>query len=196
VFIRGSFPAHDCPGKYRMNLSFLHPSLNNGHMGNGIPKRRWHQFSIRALLVSMFLLAVIVGWTGRKVRQAQINRDSKSPVEAAISVIEKSGGKVTESKRESRRLSSWLEDLLHDPGPADDRVHAITGVGVEVVNDDGLTQLDSLPDLEILWLRGSNFTAEGLDHLEGRRGFMVGTRARGYEKFRHMLPKKCLIFSF
>ena len=50
-------------------------------------KRRWYQYSLRSLLIVMFLFCLLFAWGGYKVRQAEKQK-------AAVAWVEKNGGWV------------------------------------------------------------------------------------------------------
>jgi hypothetical protein len=62
------------------------------------PKRRWYQFSLRALLVVGLVFVIGVGWIGIRMKRAQENREA---LHAAVEEIERIGGTLgfaTETK--------------------------------------------------------------------------------------------------
>jgi len=151
------------------------------------PKRRWHQFSLRTLLIVFVISTVAVGWIGGRVRQARLNRDqaatSEKEIKKAVAAIEKMGGGVT-SAYEERRPQTWLERLFDDPGGADDpvgvlavtRVHfggrveanvlKLLGLDLEELDLRILGHLKALTNLEELDLRKIDVTDAGLEHLK------------------------------
>jgi len=50
------------------------------------PRRRWHQFSLRTLLVAI-LFCLITGWVAYRVRRTQVNRDQTKAVKQTPSWI-------------------------------------------------------------------------------------------------------------
>ena len=112
-------------------------------------KRRWYQFSLKTLLVVMFLYAVLlfvgllphallllfiyaVGWIRYRQQQARENREREAAdvrsahkaieeVAEEVAAFEKLGGFVM-PMYEVLRPQTWLEEQFDDPGDADDPV--------------------------------------------------------------------------
>ena len=137
------------------------------------PKRRWHQFSLRTLLIVFVISTVAVGWIGGRVRQARLNREradtSEKTTKKAVAAIERLGGTVT-SAYEERRPQTWLEEQLDDPGSADDPVGVLKVTGVDLystgVTDAGLEHLKGLTSLQTLILTDTKVTDDGFKELQ------------------------------
>ena len=119
------------------------------------PKRRWLQFSVRAVLLLMVVIAVPLGWTMHKVRQ---QRD-------AVVALESVGCEVEyRSDDWPPTVSNWLWKMLGDDAVA-------TVISVEStfggVSDAGLAKLRGLTQLKSLQLSGKEFTDAGLVNLRG-----------------------------
>ncbi len=81
------------------------------------PKRRWHQYSLRTLLIFVTLFAIACSWFAVKMQQARKQRE-------AVEAIEKLGGWVIYDnqfddsddiwKDRKPAVSAWLRKILGD----------------------------------------------------------------------------------
>jgi hypothetical protein len=143
------------------------------------PKRRWLQFSLRTLLLTMLVLGVGLGWFAERVRRQR----------EALSKVIRYGGQVTydyqlDASGNLRRdqFGNYLHGL-QPPGPrwlralvGDDCFQSPRTIWLEI--DEGVgfedrelaalaESMESLPTLRTLSLRGSPITDAGLLHLRG-----------------------------
>jgi hypothetical protein len=152
----------------------------------GRSKRRWYQFSLRALLVFVLLASVGMSWLAVKLERARRQKE-------AVEAIEKAAGWVVYDYQ-SENLSAeppvprWKRLLLGKDfffdvvwaelittGFGDDEaahLRGLTGLKTLRLNDPqftdaGLAHLRGLTSLERLYLDGTQVTDAGLVHLEG-----------------------------
>ncbi len=104
------------------------------------PKLRWYQYTLRTLLGFVTLCAVPCSWVAVKIREAKRQRD-------AVTAIKKLGGDV--------RCESWLG------------LTTVTEVDFRgnVIGDEDLACLESLPRLQTLRLSSTFVTDTGLARL-------------------------------
>jgi hypothetical protein len=123
------------------------------------PKRRWLQYSTRALLVVVTVLGVTLGIIHRRAeRQRQ-----------AVAAIEAIGGRVHYEAR-----VGWLEQTC----PKDWACNvSIVYLEHTQVRDAELSILDGFPELRCLWLRGTHVSDAGVAHL----GKLTGLEALGLQ---------------
>ena len=110
--------------------------------------RRRFQYSLRTLLLIVTLFALPCGWLGVKMQQARRQRQ-------AAAAIEMSGGVVYWTEPSG---PIWLRTLL-----GDDCFKQVRSVSTSTE----LENLKSLPQLQWLYLSGSNVTDAGLENLKG-----------------------------
>ena len=122
------------------------------------PKRRWYQFSLKTLLVTLTLLCLgpggYVAYEQNKVRRQK----------GAVEAIEKLGGVVGYGRNVPGR-SAMLRQIL-----GDDTIGMVESVDFwnpSQVTDADLVQLARLPRLKHLQLDNSQVTDAGLKHLAG-----------------------------
>ena len=119
------------------------------------PKRRWYQFSLRALLVFVVLVSIGMSWVA--VRKQRVRRQRE-----AVRAIEKLGGDVRYEEAQTP-VPRWLRELL-----GDDffflKVDTVHLSGTEVT-DVGLEHLKWLATLEALFLSNTQVTDAGLESL-------------------------------
>jgi len=155
-----------------------------GHVSR--PWRRYLRFSLRGLIVVVFVIGVWLGWI---VRQARVQRD-------AVAAITAAGGSVNYDWEWSNGKSSpgakpwaptWLTDLIgvdffghvtgvffYSSAPTDEaivRVGRLTrlellGLG-PFASDKGLGHWKGLTNLSFLDLSSTQVTDAGLAHLKG-----------------------------
>ena len=139
-----------------------------------IPKRRWHQFSLKTLLIVMVLSTAGVGWLGVRSQRARQNRarvaTSEKEIKKAVAAIEGLGGTV-KTDYENLRPQTWLEQQFDDPGDSDDPVgiKKVTTINLSrsKVTDADLVYLKEMPHLQSLDLSETHVTDAGLANLEG-----------------------------
>jgi len=154
------------------------------------PRRRWHQFSLRTLLVVMVVLMTIVGWVGWRMKRARANREWIAGRVAEYGPVYEYGLGDPWSCTKTRRPRTWLEEWFDDPGSEDDPTVVVAYAslyGVRVldaelkglnyveklwlvgpeINDSHLLNLKKLSHLEELWLIATNITDTGLEQLKG-----------------------------
>jgi hypothetical protein len=116
------------------------------------PKRRWLQFSTRALLVVVTALCValgIVGWCAERQRRA-------------VAAIKAVGGDVVYFSMVDGEPDTWPQRWM--PRDVVDKV-AIVGMNNNNVTDTSLAHLACLSEVEEVYLASSKITDEGLMHL-------------------------------
>ena len=118
-------------------------------------KRRWLQFSLRALLVFVTFCAPPCSWLAVKIQQAKRE-------EAAAAAIEKSGGTVWWDKNTPG--PTWLRRVLGETffRHAED----VTLMG-DRVTDGTLEPLHAMNQLQALGLTFAKITDAGLEHING-----------------------------
>jgi hypothetical protein len=147
---------------------------------NVTPKRRWYQFSLKAMLVVMTLACVGLGWLAYE-------RNELRKREVAIAAIEKLGG-IVEFDADQPFRPNWLRTLLglksggevvrldfNDTQVTEggmDHLKGLTKLGwldldKTQVTDAGLVHLQGLTKLEWLYLENTHVTDAGLEHLKG-----------------------------
>ena len=147
-------------------------------------KRRWFQFSLRALLVFTLLVSIAMSWLGVKLRRARRQRE-------AVDVIEKLGGYVQYAPMPNYTESSppeWMVNVLGEDcfryvssanlsgtGFGDEEMPFLKrltnlndlDLGLTQITDARLDQLESLIRLTGLNLSSTQISDAGLRHLEG-----------------------------
>ena len=130
------------------------------------PKRRWHQFSLRTLLLAVLVLSLPLSWFAVRTEQARKQRN-------AVEAIEELGGWVyydyqwdgigpqapTEPSELPWVRESWGEDFFSD-------VTFVQLINVGATDAD-LQCLQGLPNIRILGLDNNQIGDAGLKHLEG-----------------------------
>jgi hypothetical protein len=133
-------------------------------------KRRRFQFSLRSLLIVTIVVSVACGWLGKKIEQKHRERE-------VVEAIRKLGGAVyydydgrdflsppPDSPQNAEPFGpAWLRSLL-----GDNFFSEVTSVSFASDNltDDGLGDIELLPQLKSLRLSDSQITDAGLKHLE------------------------------
>ena len=105
------------------------------------PKRRWYQYSIRTLLVTMVVISVPLGWLACKIRQAREQRIVVQQIQELGGMAIHCGG--LEPREEwPPRVPSWLLKTL-----GDDFFRTINYVDLRgsKVTDADLVRLRALP---------------------------------------------------
>ena len=163
-------------------------------------RRRWYQFSLRSLMLFMFVCAVGFGWVGKKLEATRREQ-------VAVAEIEKLGGSVwyheivgpdwlvllvrkvqgvfltdapvTDAELVHLKRLAGLETLYLDGTQVSDEdlVHLQRLANLELldldgtqVTDAGLLHRKALPDLKVLALRSTRVTDTGLVHLKELTG--------------------------
>jgi hypothetical protein len=124
------------------------------------PKRRWFQFSLRALLVFVLLVSIGMSWFAVKMQRARRQRK-------AVEEIRKAGGMVgyahgLDDPFAEPSVSKWARELLGDDFFFD---VVIVSVGRDVGDREAshLKALNNLTHLDLSYTQG---TGAGLEHLE------------------------------
>jgi hypothetical protein len=130
------------------------------------PKRRWYQFSLRTLLVLMFLAAIGMSWFAVKLHQARWQRE-------AVEAIGKAGGRVTYGfqitedglpvRAPQLPGPAWLRKLLGDDLFVD--VVEVQAYGFRGFGDAELEHVEGLKKLRCIYLSETQVTDAGLEHL-------------------------------
>jgi len=123
--------------------------------------RRWYQFSLKALMVLVVVVAVPCGWLKWKLDRKQRDRE-------ALAEIEKAGGGYVYdwqyAGQSAPPLPTWIRLRL-----GDDFFASVVQVQIEGnhITDDWLVQLEPLVGLERVHLRCPRTSDAGLVHLQG-----------------------------
>jgi len=166
------------------------------------PKRRWYQFSLKTLLVVMFVSCIVFAWIGWRMQRARENRARvaafQKEFQNALTEIRKLGGRADRITYDMRQTQTWLEKQFDDPGDADPHV-VLSVYHVDLsesrVTDAGLEYLKWLTELSQLELQGTSITDAGLEHLNGLTSLhsldLSGTKVtdEGVKKLQQALPR-------
>ena len=140
------------------------------------PRRRWYQFSLRALLVGVAVVGFGTAWLGEQVKRAL---DQRRAVTALAAVADVEFAKPRTWVQRNAWLRSWLgEEAIQDvdsvsfrPATKEEKLESALAqldkltnlqslvLSVTQVNDTGLTQLQHL------YLGGTQVGDAGLPHL-------------------------------
>ena len=130
------------------------------------PRRRWHQFSLRTLLIVVLVLSLPSSWLGVKLHEARKQREAVGAIlEAGGTVLyeyqfDESGKFVAQAEPPT---PAWLRSLL-----GDDLFRDVAYVSPGRDSGDAeLEQLKGLTSLRRLNLDGGEVTDAGLEHLKG-----------------------------
>ena len=154
------------------------------------PKRRWHQFSLKKLLVVMLLLFfVIAGWAGCQIAEYRYEEPAYHHFtgiggqtgtrycwyrHTGIQFLSLHNPEVTDRDLEPlQRLRHLRRLMLADTNVTDDGLRHLSNLDrlYELdlrnthVTDAGLTSLYQLKGLKTLWLTGTSVTREGVAEL-------------------------------
>ena len=163
---------------------------NAGQPATPRRKLRWYQYSLRSLLLLMFLVAIASSWLGVKMREAKKQ-------EEAVALVLRLGGKVYYDYQIDSHGTidpyvdcpgpAWLRKLLGDDfftnavnvklykDLTDDNMKPLGGLyqlqklyiqGTQIT-DAGLVHLKNLKRLRVLWLENPKITDVGLEHIKG-----------------------------
>ncbi len=162
------------------------------------PKRRWFQFSLRTLLLIIFLASVGMSTLGVKMHRARKQRQ-------IVAAILKLGGGVQYDYHDG-----ICDPRKHPPVPAwqlkvfgDDFFSDVVGVGFfrkAHLRDEDLARLENLAQLEFVMLERVPITDKALEHFKGlgnlRYLSLVGTQVteEGIAQLAKALPE-CTIIS-
>src|SRR5262245_13824921 len=123
------------------------------------PRRRWFQFSLRGLLVTMLICAGVFGWVGYQVKRGVERR-------RAVEAILQAGGSVEYAEYSSPLgHSRWLRSQLGEAVLLD--VHSVHLTATRF-GDRDMVHLHPLTQLQGLWLDGTQVTDAGLIHLQSQ----------------------------
>ena len=123
-------------------------------------KRRWFQFSLRALMIFTALVAVAAATLGTRISRKRNEHD-------AVEVMRKSGGFVSyDSYKSEPSGPHWLRVLL-----GDNFFSEVVSVGFDFstrpLGDGELANLERFTNLRDLNIRGCDVTAPGMAHVKG-----------------------------
>ena len=151
------------------------------------PKRRWFQFTLRALIALIAVVGILSAWAGIKVRQAQVNKivadcgatvspydppyDDWGPRGLAVFI---DSPETTDKELRCLRVLSRVEYLwvaetnitdqgMHEIGELRD-LRVLSLIHTKI-SDQGLRQLKELRELRALHLGGTKVTDAGLQDL-------------------------------
>ncbi len=135
-------------------------------------KRRWHQFSLRALLVFVLLLSIGMSWLAVRRQRGRRQREALEAIWRAHGQVEYGDGEIplppwygrVEYGDAETPVPSWWQELLGDVFFRN--VHAVY-LGDTQITDAELDQLKWLRDLEGPDLPDTQVTDAGLEHLQG-----------------------------
>jgi hypothetical protein len=145
--------------------------------------RRWVQFSLRTLLVFMLLVTIGCGWFARKLYKARQQR------QAVATIIGMGGGVRYDFEQDPvkvKRKAGWLVNLLGQDFFQDvvsasvganvtqevltrlDWLHHLNQLGFRdsSIYDGDLSHLHQWPELQYLYLSGTEITDAGLKYVE------------------------------
>jgi len=125
------------------------------------PKRRWHQFSLRTLLIAVLVLSLPLGWIGWELEKTRREH-------VVVDRIEELGGVVEYHESKSppwiaRRFRRTQEVRLTVFPPA--FLQNDQSPFVSRVNDNTLDLLKALKTTEELIIVGANITDCGMEHV-------------------------------
>lgn len=125
------------------------------------PSRRWHQFSLRTLLIGTTIVGALLGVSLRWIVPSQRQR-------MAVRMVERTGGKIvyTDAPAGEARFVTRLRDWL----PRDYFDHVVLiDLSNRPVTDADLAHVKGLAELSWLSLYNTQVTDAGLVHLQGLR---------------------------
>jgi Leucine-rich repeat (LRR) protein len=129
-------------------------------------KRRWLQFSVRALLILTLLLAVLLGWLRHEINRFQAEEEAVAAIiEMGGFVLYESDPWQYDSTRVPKRGPKWLRCLLGER--FFDRISSVHFP--RGADDEAIQLLDRLRHAPFLNLRGARITRDGLKHVLKRR---------------------------
>lgn len=119
-------------------------------------RRRWYQYSLRAMLVFVLLFSIAMSWLGAELRRA------RNQLRAA-KAITKAGGSIGYVDANTK-VPEWLQQLVGKEFFRDLVRVSLAGTHV---NDTVVAQLEGLTTVTTLYLDGTQATDTGLEHLQG-----------------------------
>lgn len=160
------------------------PAAISYRHANPSAPRRWLQFSLRRLLLTMFVVFLFVGYCADRTHRQR----------TSVEAIERLGGQVGYAGSAGvDRLADWVgRDTVA-------RVDHVFLGGCPIADDD-LACLAGLPDLDTLVLTTTPITDDGLEHLRGLRGLsfvdlrFTSVTAGGVERLRRRLPDTRIVY--
>lgn len=125
------------------------------------PRRRWFQFSLKALLVAVVVLSLPLSWFAARLHRA---RDQRKAIQALIRIEGCVAYDTDDAGFPARLTPSWLRALLGRD--FFDQVIVVGLVGPQVT-DSELRHLVRLRSLKSLLVIDTEVTDDGLEHLRG-----------------------------
>lgn len=155
-------------------------------------KRRWYQFSLRTLLMTTACVGGGLGLYLAAVEPAERQRCAAQKIDSLY------GGRLEYADEET--ADTWLVTKLREWLPRD-YFDPIIGVDFShsAITDDDLQLLQSLPELQLIDLDGTDVTDAGVSHLRGLKDlktlrlFGTQTTSEGTREF-HKAHPQCEIF--
>jgi hypothetical protein len=169
------------------------------------PKRRWFQFSLRALLIGITVGSVALGWYMYRWRRQQAEQRK------ATAAVKELGGSASHSYSSESYVSRMLEGhdaendfTLMDKHLRDGDLRIFASAEMtkgltlfrNEITDEGLVHLKDLHHLRFLDLRhNKEITDEGLKHLENLHEMellvLIGTKVTpaGVAELQQKMPK-------
>lgn len=174
------------------------------------PKRRWFQFSLRALMICITVGSIGLGWTMYRWRRQQEEQRK------AVAAVMKLGGSASFSFSNGSFLTLLLERrnaendfMLMEKSIRDDDLKIFASAEMtkglylfrNEITDEGLVHLKNLRHLRFLDLRhNKEISDEGLQHLEGlhemEQLILIGTKVTpaGVNRLQQKLPNAKIAF--
>jgi len=161
--------------------------------GTPKPKRRWYQFSLRALFGLMTVVAMFCAWFGYQRREGQ----------RAKAAIEELGGRVSIWDYWDHRWGQAINADLFGTAIDDQDLARIVELPISgalrldgtAITDEGLAHVQKRRDLRSLSISDTDITDEGLEHLKQASSleFLQAHRTRitdgGVAELKRALPK-------
>ena len=119
-------------------------------------RRRWYQYSLRALLVLVLLVSVVMSSLAVALHRARIQL-------MAANALSKAGARLKFVERDTK-FPRWLRELLGEELFRDLVQVSLAGTHA---NDKVLEHLEGTPAVKTLYLDGTRATDAGLSHLQG-----------------------------
>ena len=126
------------------------------------PKRRWHQYSLRTLMICVTLFAIACSWFAVKMQQAKRQREAVEAIRKTKNgyVVYDDPSRQTLFQNQQPSSQGWLSNLL-----GEDFLYNVIRANCEDV-DLGTLHLEYLPNLQRLVIDNSQGQDGGLEILE------------------------------